>query len=52
MDSTGTAIRTVTVERPLDPVEQLLRRRLVPLTGAIDADVAGDVMARLLYLEG
>jgi ATP-dependent Clp protease protease subunit len=50
MDRSGTAIPLV--ERPLDPVEQLLRRRLVPLTGAIDADVAGDIMARLLYLEG
>jgi ATP-dependent Clp protease, protease subunit len=39
-------------ERPIDPVDRLLRRRVVLLSGAIDADKANDVMARLLYLEG
>ena len=51
MDRTGFAI-PAWADRPLDPLEQLLRRRIVPLSGQIDADVANDVMARLLYLEG
>lgn len=38
-------------DRPLDPAEQLLRRRVVMLSGAIDADRANDVTARLLYLD-
>ena len=38
-------------DRPIDPVDRLLRRRVIMLSGAIDADRANDVMARLLYLE-
>jgi ATP-dependent Clp protease protease subunit len=38
-------------DRPLDPMEQLLRRRMVVLSGTIDNDVAADVSARLLYLD-
>lgn len=38
-------------DRPLDPLEQLLRRRVVPLSGQIDTETANDVMARLLYLD-
>jgi ATP-dependent Clp protease, protease subunit len=51
MERTGIAI-PAWADRPVDPLEQLLRRRIVPLSGAIDAAVADDVMARLLYLEG
>ena len=39
-------------ERPIDPVERLLRRRVVLLSGTVDAERANDVMARLLFLEG
>jgi ATP-dependent Clp protease, protease subunit len=38
-------------DRPIDPVDRLLRRRVIMLSGAIDVDKANDVMARLLYLE-
>ncbi len=38
-------------DRPIDPVDRLLRRRIVLLSGPIDHTVAQDVMARLLYLE-
>jgi ATP-dependent Clp protease, protease subunit len=38
-------------DRPVDPVDRLLRRRVVLLSGQIDADKANDVMARLLWLE-
>ncbi|HYY78443.1 MAG TPA: ATP-dependent Clp protease proteolytic subunit [Actinomycetes bacterium] len=48
--STGTF--TEAFDRPIDPVDRLLRRRVILLSGPIDADRAGDVMARLLYLEG
>ena len=51
MDRIGFAI-PAWPDRPLDPVEQLLRRRIIPLSGQIDAELANDVMARLLYLEG
>ncbi len=43
---------TEAFDRPIDPVDRLLRRRLILLSGPIDADRANDVMARLLYLEG
>ena len=39
-------------DRPIDPLDRLLRRRVIMLSGPIDADRANDVMARLLYLEG
>ena len=39
-------------DRPIDPVDRLLRRRVIMLSGPIDTDRANDVMARLLYLEG
>jgi ATP-dependent Clp protease, protease subunit len=39
------------LDRPVDPVDRLLRRRIVVLSGQIDAERANDVMARLLYLE-
>ena len=42
---------TEAFDRPIDPVDRLLRRRVIMLSGAIDADKANDVMARLLYLE-
>jgi ATP-dependent Clp protease, protease subunit len=51
MNSTGTAL-PAWADRPLDPVDQLLRRRVIPLSGTIDAELANDVMARLLHLEG
>jgi len=38
-------------DRPVDPVDRLLRRRVVLLSGQIDGDKANDVMARLLWLE-
>lgn len=38
-------------ERPLDPAEQLLRRRIVQLTGTIDAATADAVAAKLLWLD-
>jgi ATP-dependent Clp protease, protease subunit len=37
-------------DRPIDPVDRLLRRRVVLLSGEIDSDKANDVMARLLWL--
>ena len=43
---------TEAFDRPIDPVDRLLRRRVILLSGPIDADRANDVMARLLYLEG
>jgi ATP-dependent Clp protease protease subunit len=49
MERTGIALPTW--DRPLDPLEQLLRRRVVPLSGEITAELANDVMARLLYLD-
>ena len=39
------------LDRPIDPVDRLLRRRVVLLSGPIDHTVAQDIMARLLYLE-
>jgi ATP-dependent Clp protease, protease subunit len=39
-------------DRPIDPVDRLLRRRVIMLAGPIDSERANDVMARLLYLEG
>jgi ATP-dependent Clp protease protease subunit len=39
------------VDRPIDPVDRLLRRRVVMLSGTISAEMAQDIMARLLYLE-
>jgi ATP-dependent Clp protease protease subunit len=41
-----------TFDRPIDPVDRLLRRRVILLSGPIDAERANDVMARLLFLEG
>jgi ATP-dependent Clp protease, protease subunit len=38
-------------DRPVDPVDRLLRRRVVLLSGEINADKANDVMARLLWLD-
>jgi ATP-dependent Clp protease protease subunit len=38
-------------DRPVDPVDRLLRRRVVLLSGEINAERANDVMARLLWLE-
>jgi ATP-dependent Clp protease protease subunit len=38
-------------DRPIDPVDRLLRRRVVMLSGPITTEVANDVMARLLFLE-
>ena len=38
-------------DRPIDPVDRLLRRRVIMLSGPIDSDKANDVMARLLFLE-
>src|SRR6266498_4030933 len=46
---TGTAFELF--DRPVDPVDRLLRRRVVMLSGEIDAARANDVMARLLWLE-
>src|SRR5436309_9821319 len=46
---TGTAFEFF--DRPVDPVDRLLRRRVVLLSGEIDAARANDVMARLLWLE-
>ena len=46
---TGTAFEFF--DRPVDPVDRLLRRRVVLLSGEIDAAKANDVMARLLWLE-
>jgi ATP-dependent Clp protease protease subunit len=46
---TGTAFELF--DRPVDPVDRLLRRRVVLLSGEIDAAKANDVMARLLWLE-
>jgi len=43
---------TEAFDRPIDPVDRLLRRRVILLSGPIDAEKANDVMARLLYLEG
>jgi ATP-dependent Clp protease, protease subunit len=40
------------VDRPIDPVDRLLRRRVVMLSGMVTSELAQDVMARLLYLEG
>jgi len=45
------AALTDAFDRPIDPVDRLLRRRVIMLSGPIDADKANDVMARLLYLE-
>jgi ATP-dependent Clp protease protease subunit len=39
-------------ERPIDPQDRLLRRRIVALSGAIDADSANELMAKLLWLDG
>jgi ATP-dependent Clp protease, protease subunit len=39
------------VDRPIDPVDRLLRRRVVMLSGMVTSDLANDIMARLLYLE-
>ena len=39
-------------DRPIDPVDRPLRRRVILLSGPIDTERANDVMARLLYLEG
>ena len=39
------------VDRPIDPLDRLLRRRVVMLSGAVTGEMAQDVMARLLYLE-
>lgn len=50
MHNTGT-FSELFFDRPIDPVERLLRRRVVLLSGPIDHVVAQDVMARLLYLE-
>ena len=41
---------TESFDRPIDPVDRLLRRRVILLSGPIDTDRANDVMARLLYL--
>lgn len=49
--ATGHGVPAFFADRPIDPMEQLLRRRIVPLSGAIDADLANDVNARLLYLD-
>ena len=38
-------------DRPIDPVDRLLRRRVIMLSGPIDSEKANDVMARLLFLE-
>jgi ATP-dependent Clp protease, protease subunit len=38
-------------DRPVDPVDRLLRRRVVLLSGEINSDKANDVMARLLWLD-
>jgi ATP-dependent Clp protease protease subunit len=43
---------TESFDRPIDPVDRLLRRRVILLSGPIDTERANDVMARLLYLEG
>ena len=43
---------TESFDRPIDPVDRLLRRRVILLSGPIDTERADDVMARLLYLEG
>ena len=43
---------TESFDRPIDPVDRLLRRRVILLSGPIDTDRANDVMARQLYLEG
>jgi ATP-dependent Clp protease, protease subunit len=43
---------TEAFDRPIDPVDRLLRRRVIMLSGPIDTERANDVMARLLYLEG
>ncbi len=40
-----------TVDRPIDPVDRLLRRRVVMLSGPVTGELANDVMARLLHLE-
>ena len=48
--SIGTS--TEAFDRPIDPVDRLLRRRVILLSGPIDTERANDVMARLLYLEG
>lgn len=39
------------VDRPIDPVDRLLRRRVVLLSGMVTSEMAQDIMARLLYLE-
>ena len=39
------------VDRPIDPVDRLLRRRVLMLSGMVTSDLAQDIMARLLYLE-
>jgi ATP-dependent Clp protease protease subunit len=39
-------------DRPVDPLERLLRRRVVPLSGPIDAASANELMAKLLWLDG
>jgi ATP-dependent Clp protease, protease subunit len=43
---------TESFDRPIDPVDRLLRRRVILLSGPIDTERANDVLARLLYLEG
>jgi ATP-dependent Clp protease, protease subunit len=39
------------VDRPIDPVDRLLRSRVVMLSGMVTGELAQDIMARLLYLE-
>src|SRR4029450_129282 len=43
---------TESFDRPVDPVDRLLRRRVILLSGPIDTERANDVMARPPYLEG
>src|SRR5262245_54074281 len=39
------------LDRPVDPMERLLRRRLVTLSGEITTDSANELMAKLLWLD-
>jgi ATP-dependent Clp protease, protease subunit len=39
------------LDRPVDPMERLLRRRLVTLSGEISTDSANELMAKLLWLD-
>lgn len=43
--------RLAWADPPIDPVDRLLRRRVILLSGLVDTPKADDVIARLLYLE-